>query len=363
MAGTNGAATCRVDEDARWRAVRTRDATFDGAFFYGVRSTNIYCKPSCPSRKPLRERVEFFPSVNEAESAGFRACRRCAPREAATPDPRIVMVVRACRLIERATDASPSLADLSRQLGVSRHHLQRTFKSVTGVTPLQYSAARRLEKFKSQIRSGGSVSEAIYDAGYGSSSRLYEKAPEQLGMTPATYARGGAGMKINYTITDSPLGKLLVAGTARGICAITLGDSEDELASALRKEYPKADVRPDDSGLAEAVERLLNYLGGDERALDLPLDLRATAFQLRVWEELRRIPFGDTRSYREVAEGLGQPKAVRAVARACATNPVALVTPCHRVVREDGSLSGYRWGTERKAKLLAQERAAADKNP
>jgi AraC family transcriptional regulator of adaptative response/methylated-DNA-[protein]-cysteine methyltransferase len=349
-----------MDEEISWRAVQTRDAKFNGTFVYGVRSTGIYCKPSCASRRPRRERVSFFPSREEAEAAGFRACRRCRPQHPSALAPQTEMVIRACRLIEGSEDGSIPLAKLGALIGVSPHHLQRTFKSITGVTPRQYAAAHRLEQFKARIRKGDDVAGAIYDAGYGSSSRLYEKAPGQLGMTPKTYARGGRGMNINYTVADSPLGKLLVATTGRGICSVTLGDAEGELEAALLKEYPNAEIRRAGDGMGEEVDRLLGYMAGDERRLDLPLDLQATAFQLSVWEELRRIPYGSTRSYREVAEGLGQPKAVRAVARACAANPVALVTPCHRVVREDGSLSGYRWGAERKAKLLARERAVKE---
>src|ERR1044071_799452 len=346
-----------IDEEIRWRAVQTRDAKFNGIFVYGVRSTGIYCKPSCASRRPRRERVTFFPSCEEAEAAGFRACHRCQPRNVSARAPQTEMVIRACRLIEESENESISLAKLGAELGISPHHLQRTFKSITGVSPRQYAAAHKLEQFKTQIKRGEGVTGAMYDAGDGSSSRLDEKAPEQLGMTPKTYARGGRGMNINYTIADSPLGKLLVATTERGICAVTLGDSETELEASLASEYPNAEIRRDANESGEAMKQLLGYLGGDERRLDLPLDLQATAFQLSVWEELRRIPYGSTRSYSEVPEGLGQPKAVRAVARACATNPVALVTPCHRVVKADGSLSGYRWGVERKAKLLAREQA------
>jgi AraC family transcriptional regulator of adaptative response/methylated-DNA-[protein]-cysteine methyltransferase len=349
-----------IDEETRWRAVQMRDAKFNGIFVYAVLSTGIYCKPACASRKPRRERVTFFPSYRDAEAAGFRACRRCQPQNISVRDPQTEMVIRACRLIEESSDGPVSLAKLGTEIGVSPHHLQRTFKSITGVTPRQYAAAHRLEQFKTQIRKGEDVTNAIYDAGYGSSSRLYEKAPEQLGMTPKTYARGGRGMNINYTIADSPLGKLLVATTERGICAVTLGDSETKLEASLKSEYPNASIRLDTNETGKAIERLLSYLGGDKRRLDLPLDLQATAFQLSVWEELRRIPYGSTRSYSEIAEGLGQPKAVRAVARACATNPVALITPCHRVVRADGSLSGYRWGIERKAKLLAREQATKE---
>ena len=349
-----------LDEEIRWRAVETRDAKFNGLFVYGVRSTGIYCKPSCPSRRPRRERVTFFSTPDDAEAAGFRACRRCKPQDLSRHTTQTEMVIRACRLIEESNDEAISLARLSALIGVSPHHLQRTFKSITGVSPHQYASAHRLEQFKTQIRRGEGVTTAMYDAGYGSSSRLYEKAPQQLGMTPRTYARGGRGMNINFTITDSPLGKLLVATTERGICAVTLGDSEAELETSLAKEYPKAEIRRSGNEASAVIDQLLGYLAGNERRLDLPLDLQATAFQLSVWEELRRIPYGTTRSYREVAEGLGQPQAVRAVARACAMNPVALVTPCHRVIKGDGSLSGYRWGVERKAKLLAKEQAAKE---
>ena len=350
-----------IDKEVYWRATQGRDAKFDGIFVYGVRSTKIYCKPSCASRRPRRERVEFFSTCEAAAAAGFRACRRCAPQDNAALAPQTEMVIRACRRIEEEAGDSISLATLGAELGVSPHYLQRTFKSLTGVTPRQYAAARRLGQFKAQIKKGEAVTHAIYGAGYGSSSRLYEKAPEHLGMTPATYARGGRGMKITYAFADSPLGRLLVAQTERGICAVNLGETDDELEKLLADEYPHAGLRRDESGLGEVIEQLVNHLKGNRRQLDLPLDVQATTFQLRVWEELRRIPYGQTRSYREVAMSLGQPTATRAVARACATNPVALVTPCHRVVREDGSLGGYRWGIERKAKLLAQEQSAVVK--
>jgi len=353
--------TPEIDKEVCWRAAQARDAKFDGLFVYGVRSTKIYCKPSCPSRRPRRERVEFFPTCEAAAAAGFRACRRCAPQDNSALAPPTEMVIRACRRIEETTGDSISLSSLSAELRVSPYYLQRTFKSITGVTPRQYAAARRLGQFKAQIKKGEALTNAIYGAGYGSSSRLYEKAPEQLGMTPATYARGGRGMKITYTIADSPLGRLLVAQTERGICAVNLGETDAELERLLADEYPHAGLRRDESGSGEVIEQLVKHLRGDERQLDLPLDVQATAFQLRVWEELRRIPYGQTRSYREVAVSLGQPTATRAVARARATNPVALVTPCHRIVREDGSLGGYRWGIERKAKLLAQEQSVAIK--
>lgn len=349
-----------MEEDIYWQAVAERDARFNSIFVYGVRSTGIYCKPSCPSRRPRRAQVSFFPSFESAEKEGFRACRRCGPRQASTErDARVEMVLRVCRAIEAHVDRAPSLEELGAELGISPHHLQRTFKSLTGITPRQYGAACRLKQFKSRIKEGDDVTQAIYEAGYGSSSRLYETASERLGMTPATYRRGGKGMKINYTIVACSLGRLLVAATERGVCSVQFGDSDEELAAALSAEYPTATLQHDGSHLAPWVEGLLGHLEGEQTSLQLPLDLRATAFQMRVWDELRRIPYGETRSYGEVAQAIGQPSATRAVARACATNPVALLTPCHRVTRTGGAPGGFRWGIERKQKLLARERQRA----
>ncbi|HYY57617.1 MAG TPA: bifunctional DNA-binding transcriptional regulator/O6-methylguanine-DNA methyltransferase Ada [Pyrinomonadaceae bacterium] len=348
-----------IEEDIYWQAVLSRDARFNGIFAYGVRSTGIYCKPSCPSRRPKREQVAFFPSCEAAEACGLRACLRCRPRETSGVDPRVELVLRVCRAIEAQTDdtlSSSSLDELGAELGMSPHHLQRTFKSITGITPRQYAAAHRLRLFKSRIKEGADVTGAMYDAGYGSSSRLYEKASERLGMTPATYRRGGKGMNINYAIVNCDLGRLLVAATERGICGVSLGDRDDALVASLAAEYPAARIQKDEQCLSEWVEGLSHYLDAGRDNPDLPLDLRATAFQLKVWEELRRIPYGETRSYKQVAEAIGQPTAARAVARACATNPVALVTPCHRVVRESGEPGGYRWGLERKRRLLERER-------
>jgi AraC family transcriptional regulator of adaptative response/methylated-DNA-[protein]-cysteine methyltransferase len=348
-----------IENDIYWQSVLAKDARFVGIFVYGVCSTGIYCKPTCPSRRPGREQVSFFNSCEAAEAEGFRACLRCQPREGAARDPRIEMVLRVCRAIEASIDASPSLEELGQGLGVSPHHLQRTFKNITGITPRQYAAAHRLKQFKLRIRDGEDVTSAMYDAGYGSSSRLYERASEQLGMTPATYRRKGEGMNIEYTIVDSRLGRLLIAATERGVCAVSFGTRDEELAAALDAEYPAANIRRDEDHLGDWVETLLRHLEGAQPDLTLPLDLQATAFQQRVWDELRRIPYGMTRSYKEVAEAIGQPTATRAVARACATNPVALVTPCHRVIRGSGEPGGYRWGLERKENLLEREREQA----
>jgi AraC family transcriptional regulator, regulatory protein of adaptative response / methylated-DNA-[protein]-cysteine methyltransferase len=352
------------EEDARWQAVLARDAGADGAFVYAVRSTGIYCRPSCPSRRPGREQVRFFSMPEAAERAGYRACRRCLPRETPAQDPRVEMVQRACRCIDAHPEDPPTLADLGAQLGVSPHHLQRTFKHLVGITPHQYAAARRLGRLKAQLKEGQDVTNALYEAGYSSSSRLYERAADQLGMTPATYRRGGQGMRIRYTIVDGPaLGKadsdrLLVAATERGLCFVSLGDSETALAAALSHEYPAAEISRDASDLTPWVNALVSHIGGRQPHLDLPLDVQATAFQRQVWEALRAIPYGSTRSYSEIARAIGHPAAARAVGHACATNPVAVVIPCHRAVREDGTLGGYRWGLERKRALLAQEKGS-----
>lgn len=343
------------DDDTRWQAIQTRNAAFNDLFVYGVRSTGIYCKPTCPSRRPRREQVVYFPSYETAEAANFRACKRCNPGVRGEREKHVEMVVRACQIIEAQTEGTISLERLSKRLGVSSHHLQRTFKKVTGVTPRQYAAAHRLDQFKASIHKGSDVTDAIYDAGFGSSRGLYENASEKLGMTPATYQKGGKGMKIKFTIVDCYLGRLLVAATERGVCAVSFGDDDQELELALRDTYAAADIRPDESHLRDWVQVLLDYLSGSEPHIDLPLDVQASAFQLRVWAELQKIPYGETCSYGEIAAAIGQPTASRAVASACAANSVALVIPCHRVVREDGNLSGYRWGKERKQKLLEKE--------
>ena len=339
-----------------WNAVQRRDAGFNGVFYYGVSSTRIFCRPSCSSKQPKRSNVTFFSSVENAREAGFRACLRCRPEETAFADPKQLLVQRLCRLIENDPENAVSLSALSAQTNLSQSHLQRVFKSLMGITPRQYAASLRVGNFKAQVRAGKAVTEAMYEAGYSSSSRLYEKADAQFGMTPATYRRGGEGMKISYTIANCSLGRLLVAATERGICSVTLGDASEQLEKDLHAEFPKAAIARDEATLAKSVSALLKHLAGQQPSLELPLDVQATAFQQRVWEELRRIPSGGTVSYSEVARRIGQPSATRAVARACATNPTALITPCHRVVRENGELSGYRWGIERKKELLAREK-------
>ena len=349
-----------LSDDSCWEGVLRRDSGLDGAFVYGVRSTGVFCRPSCPSRRPRREQVRFFPIPEAAEQAGFRSCLRCKPVDADVRDPHLELVQRVCRRIEREPedDTAPSLAELSEAVGLSPYHLQRVFKRVMGISPRQYAEACRVRRLKESLRGGETVTNALYDSGYNSSSVLYGKAGDQLGMTPATYRKGGTSTQISYTIAQSPLGRLLVAATERGVCAVRMGDDDAQLEATLREEYHAADVQRDDTVLGEWVEAILAHLAGRQPHLDLPIDVRATAFQWRVWEALRAIPYGSTRSYLQVATAIGQPSAVRAVARACATNPVALVVPCHRVIKEDGGLGGYRWGMERKQALLEAEHQA-----
>ena len=346
-----------MNTEQLWQAVLDRDARADGAFVYAVRSTHVYCRPSCPSRRPRREQVSFFAHPDEAEREGFRPCLRCHPRETRQPQPEWVQ--RACVYIDTHLDEPLRLAALSREFHLSPYHLQRTFKRFTGLTPREFAQARRLARFKARMRDGDNVTEALYDAGYSSSSRLYEQAAARLGMTPTNYRNGGQGVDIHYTIADCALGRLLVAATAKGICFVSLGDDDAALERALQDEYPAATLQRDGPQLAQWTRAIVDYAGGQRTQLRLPLDVQATEFQLRVWHALQQIPYGSTRTYAEVARGLGNPKANRAVAHACATNPVSLVVPCHRVVRADGGLGGYRWGLERKRKLLAQEKQHA----
>ena len=347
-----------MQEELYWEAVMNRDSHADGAFVYAVRSTGIYCQPSCSSRRPGRKQVVFFTLPEEAEKAGFRPCRRCHPGTSDTGDQtHIALVQQLCIYIETHLEEPVTLAILGEQCNMSPYHIQRIFKQVMGITPLQYAEAYRMKQFKARLRQGESVTSAMFDVGYSSSSRLYERTGGHLGMKPATYRQGGYGMHINYTIVDSPLGRLLVAATERGISFVSLGDTDDTLITVLMKEYPAATITHDDNSLSEWVNAILQHLHGQQPHLSLPLDVRATAFQWRVWRELQNIPYGQTRSYSEIARALGDKNKARAVARACATNPVAIAVPCHRVVREDGVPGGYRWGNERKLHLLAQEQA------
>lgn len=344
------------DATEAWSAVVGRDRRFDGRFVYAVRSTGVYCRPSCPSRRPAVENVVFFDTAATAERAGFRACKRCRPRAAGGRAGAADAVRAAAEYIDAHADERITLAALARLTGVSPFHLQRVFRRELGVSPREYQEARRLERLRAQLRRGDTVSRATYEAGFGSPSRVYEQAGAKLGMTPAAYRRGGDGVRIRFAVVPSPLGKLLIAATPDGVCTVNLGDDEAQLERRLRAEFPRARVERDEDGsLAALADRVLAHLRGDGPSHDLPLDVRGTAFQQRVWRALLAIPYGETRSYAEVAASIGRPSATRAVARACATNPVAVVIPCHRVVRSDGGLGGYAGGIERKVKLLEIE--------
>jgi AraC family transcriptional regulator, regulatory protein of adaptative response / methylated-DNA-[protein]-cysteine methyltransferase len=339
-----------------WRASMSRDARADGTFVLAVRSTNIYCRPSCPARRPLRRNVVFFRTGIEAEKQGFRPCRRCRPNEVAGP---VALVERASRELAKVSeDEGIQFRTLADRLNTTPGTLRRAFQQVTGLRPRELAAALRLARFKKMLRDGKGIAEALYETGYGSTSRVYEKSNAQLGMTPATYRKGGKNMKIGYAIAKSSLGKILVGATERGISAVYLGDADAKLLEELREEYPQAEISAAGDTFERWVNEIVQRVEGNPPRLELPLDLQATAFQQRVWQELQRIPRGSTRTYTQVARALGNPKAVRAVARACATNPVSIVVPCHRVIRWDGSLAGYRWGLSRKEQLLAHERAA-----
>jgi len=346
------------DESRQWQAVLERNSTEDGKFVFAVSSTGIYCRPSCPSKRPRRENVTFYRAAQEAEQAGYRACLRCRPRSI-SGNAQVEMVKAVCRYIEQHLDEPITLSRLGAEFRQSPFHLQRQFKGVLGVSPRAYADSCRLNQFKSQLRAGHSVTRAMYDAGYGSSSRLYERTASQLGMTPDKYRRGAVAAPIRYTITDSPLGRMLVAATDKGICAVQFADSDEHLETGLKHEFPFAIRKRMDEALQSWKDKLLRHMKGEKLRSALPLDIQATAFQRRVWNYLQQIPFGETQSYGQVAKGIGRPKAVRAVARACATNPVAVAIPCHRVIRENGDMGGYRWGLKRKQSLLELETAQA----
>jgi len=339
-----------------WRATRARDPRADGTFVLAVRSTHIYCRPSCPARRPLRRNVTFYHTREEAERNGYRPCLRCRPNEISGP---VALVQRAADLLGQSTEESLTLRQLAQTLGATQSTLRRAFFHLTGLRPRELAEALRVRRFKALMRSGKSITDALYETGYGSSSRVYERSNAQLGMTPATYRKGGVGMKLGYTVAKSPLGKVLVAATERGVSAVYLGDDETKLIAELCEEYPRAEIAAATNGFERWVREVLERIEGRPPHIDLPLDLQATAFQRRVWKELQGIPRGRTRTYSQVARSLGEPRAVRAVARACASNPVSVVVPCHRVIREDGALAGYRWGLSRKEQLLARERAAS----
>ncbi len=346
-------------DDPRWKAVVARDAACDGEFVFAVSSTGVFCRPSCAARRPRRENVQFFSSTEAAEHAGYRACLRCRPKSF-SGNAKSDAVKAICRFIEQHLDEPLTLDRLGKEFHQSPFHLQRRFKAVLGITPREYADTSRLRLLKRNLQAGDSVTRAMYDAGYGSSSRLYEKTASQLGMTPDKYRRGAIAAAIRYTCADSPLGRMLIAATERGICSIQFGRSDGELMAGLKREFPFAARKADEGGLQSWASALLRHMRGKDSDTSLPLDIRATAFQRRVWTYLQSIPFGATQSYSQVAEAIGRPSATRAVARACATNPVAVAIPCHRVVRQDGSMGGYRWGIERKKTLLEMEQTAAE---
>ena len=354
----------QLDPDRLWSAVLSRDPSFDGRFVYAVRSTGVFCRPTCPSRRPKQSQAVFFAVPEEACTAGYRPCLRCRPHRSHED---AELVQRVCDYIDEwlgGHDSMPSLAELTEATGVAGSRLRRVFMQKTGLSPAQYARGRRQERFKAMLREGAQVSEALYEAGYSSPSRLYENVGEQLGMSPATYRKGGAGAVIWYVFTESALGGLLVAATTSGVCAIKLGDDSGPLIAELKDEFPAADLRPADShvnqpevsALRDWTGAIQEYLDGRLLNVNLPLDVLATVFQWRVWRQLQAIPVGQTRTYQQLAEELEHPTASRAVGRACATNPVAPIVPCHRAVRKDGGLAGYRWGLHRKEALLEMER-------
>ncbi len=343
-----------LTDDERYAAVARRDGAFDGQFYYGVQTTGVYCRPSCAARLALRLNVSFHPTCDAAERAGFRPCKRCRPREASQQERYAAIVGRACRLIDQAEDV-PSLEDIAREVGVSPFHFHRMFKRVTGITPRGYADARRAARLRDGLGSSGSVTDAIYGAGFNAPSRFYEGATERLGMAPSAYRKGGVDASIRFAVAQCSLGAILVASTDRGVCAISFGDDPDALVRDLQDRFVKAELVGGDAAFETLVARVVGFVEAPGLGLDLPLDIRGTAFQQRVWTALLAIPAGTTASYARVAAEIGAPSAVRAVAHACATNTLAVAIPCHRVVRSDGGLSGYRWGVERKRALLDRE--------
>ncbi|MGC2787264.1 MAG: bifunctional DNA-binding transcriptional regulator/O6-methylguanine-DNA methyltransferase Ada [Roseiarcus sp.] len=351
-----GVARTPAHDEERWQAVKRRDPAFDGKFFFAVRTTGVFCRPSCASRPAKRENVSFFSTATEAEKAGYRACKRCRPDKLGAPDPQIEAVKRACAEIEQAEEA-PKLAELAAGAGLSPYHFHRVFKAITGVTPKAYAAETRARRASDKLRTAETVTEAIYDAGFNSSSRFYESTAARLGMTPSAVKRGGEGARIRFAVGQASLGAVLVAATKKGVCAITLGDDPHALVRELQDRFPNAEFEGGDVEFERMVAQVVGLVEAPGQRLDLPLDIRGTAFQQRVWAALRAIPPGKTATYQEVARAIGQPKAVRAVAQACGANPLAVAIPCHRVVRTDGDVSGYRWGVERKRKLIDREAA------
>ena len=355
----NAALASAVRQDPRWTAVLARDPAAEGQFYYSVRTTGVYCRPTCPARAANPENVQFHATRAAAEAAGFRPCRRCKPDQPPLAQQHAAKVAQVCRLIEHA-EHMPSLQQLAQHAGLSRYHFHRVFKQVTGLTPRAYAAAQRARRVRSALESSATVTAAIFDAGYNASSRFYAQSAQQLGMTPSRYRAGGADTEIRFALGLCSLGSILVASSARGVCAIALGDEPELLLRELQDRFPNAQLIGGDSAFEQLVAQVVGFIEAPALGLDLPLDVRGSAFQQRVWQALRDIPAGHTLSYSELARRIGAPKAARAVAGACAANPLALAIPCHRVVRSDGALSGYRWGVARKRALL--EREATEKN-
>ncbi|BAW80382.1 AraC family transcriptional regulator [Candidatus Nitrosoglobus terrae] len=341
-------------DDPRWHAIVMREIKANGKFFYAVKTTGVYCHPFCAARLPRPENICFYTTQEEAEQAGFRPCKRCKPDRPSLINPHITEIIQSCRIIEKAEDIL-SFKDLAKQVGMSAYHFHRLFKQITGLTPYQYAVAHKINRIKRELSQESTVTQAILNAGYNSNSRFYEKSNEVLGMTPSNYRRGGKNMEIRFAISKCLLGLILVAQSALGVCAILLGDDSKALVHDLQERFPHANLMREDDNLKQLIVSVVGFIEAPEIGLDLPLDIRGTAFQQRVWQLLRQIPIGQTLSYTEVARRIGAPKSARAVAGACAANQIAIAIPCHRVVRSDGKISGYRWGIERKRTLLDNE--------
>jgi AraC family transcriptional regulator, regulatory protein of adaptative response / methylated-DNA-[protein]-cysteine methyltransferase len=344
-------------QDSRWTSLLNRERKADGKFFYSVATTGVYCRPSCGARTPRPENVRFYSTTEEAEAAGFRACKRCKPNELSLASEIAAKIASACRLMERS-ESTPALQVLADRAGMSRFHFHRTFKSITGVTPAQYASAQRSARMRESLERSKTVTEAIYDAGFNSSSRFYEGADRALGMTPTEFRTGGAKAEIYFAVGQCSMGNILAAQTERGVCAILIGDNAEQLVHDLQDRFPKATLVGDAPAYHDLVAKVVGLVESPKTGLGLPLDIQGTAFQKRVWNALQQIPAGTTATYTEIATSIGMPKAVRAVAQACGANSLAIAIPCHRVIRNDGSLSGYRWGVERKRTLLQREKQA-----
>jgi AraC family transcriptional regulator of adaptative response/methylated-DNA-[protein]-cysteine methyltransferase len=347
-----------TESDPRWASVVARDPRADGKFYYSVKTTGVYCRPSCAARLAKPEHVRFHATCEEAEQQGFRSCKRCKPEQAAMAEPHAAKIAEVCRFIEQSEEP-PRLALLARRAGLSAYYFHRVFKAITGLTPKEYSTAHRAKRVRSKLGKSGTVTEAIYDSGYNSNGRFYETSNEVLGMTPSNYRAGGATTQIRFAVGECSLGSILIAMSERGVCAILLGDDADELTRDLQDRFPRSDLIGGDREFEQLVSKVVGFVETPALGLDLPLDVRGTAFQQRVWQALRKIPAGATASYTDIAQRIGSPRSVRAVAQACGANALAVAIPCHRVVRNDGALSGYRWGVERKRMLLEREGLSA----